>query len=254
MTIIAFNRYWVIRWPWMLVNVLVFALLLGLSYWQWLRAEEKMNTLARIEHWKNQGALNSNQLSSINHLERDGLQLDFQGRWLSPGVWLIDNKMVNGRIGYDVLIAVQDISAPADAAALLVNLGWIAAPQQRDTLPEVRVPNELHIRGIFRTRIKGVLLGTNIENKGVWPMRIQQVDSESLAAYLSRPLVDGLIYQEKNSPFLVHYQSVVLPPERHRAYALQWFLLAVAVVVVAIAAGARKNPQPYNNHKEQSND
>ncbi len=159
--------------------------------------------------------------------------------------------MVNGRIGYDVLVAVEDASAPDSPqnslqekpTALLVNLGWVAAPLQRDLLPAVSVPAELHVQGIFRTRITGVLLGTNIENKGVWPMRIQQVDVESLSAYLNQPLVKGLAYQEKNSPFLIHYRPVILPPERHKAYALQWFLLAVAVVVIAVVASARKHPQ-----------
>lgn len=247
MTIIAFNRYWVVRWPWVLINLLVLALLLGLSFWQWQRAAEKIQTLARIADWQQQGAVDIARLSMINTTSRDGVQLDFMGRWLSPMVWLVDNKMVNGRIGYDVLVAVEDLSVSGSAqegsAALLVNLGWVAAPLQRDLLPAVNVPAELRVQGIFRTRIKGVLLGTNIENKGVWPMRIQQVDVESLSVYLNRPLVTGLTYQEKNSPFLIHYRPVILPPERHKAYALQWFLLAVAVAVIALAASARKHPQ-----------
>jgi surfeit locus 1 family protein len=243
MTIIAFNRYWVVRWPWVLINVFVLALLLGLSFWQWQRAAEKTQTLARIADWQQQGAVDIARLSTINATSRDGVQLDFMGRWLSPMVWLVDNKMVNGRIGYDVLIAVEDTSGLENAAALLVNLGWVAAPLQRDVLPAVNIPAELYVQGIFRTRIKGILLGTNIENKGVWPMRIQQVDVESLSAYFKRPLVAGLAYQEKNSPFLLHYRPVILPPERHKAYALQWFLLAVAVVVIALVASARKHPQ-----------
>lgn len=243
MTIIAFNRYWVVRWPWVLINVLVLALLLGLSFWQWQRAAEKTQTLARIADWQQQGAVDLARLSTINATSRDGVQLDFMGRWLSPMVWLVDNKIVNGRIGYDVLIAVEDTSGSANASALLVNLGWVAAPVQRDLLPAVNIPAELRVQGVFRTRIKGVLLGTNIENKGVWPMRIQQVDVESLSAYVKQPLVAGLTYQEKNSPFLLHYRPVILPPERHKAYALQWFLLAVAVVVIALIASARKHPQ-----------
>lgn len=251
MTIIAFNRYWVVRWPWVLINLLVLALLLGLSFWQWQRAAEKIQTLARIADWQQQGAVDIARLSTINATRRDGVKLDFMGRWLSPMVWLVDNKMVNGRIGYDVLVAVEDTSATGSAqgssqekaTALLVNLGWVAAPLQRNLLPAVNVPAELRVQGIFRTRIKGVLLGTNIENKGVWPMRIQQVDVESLSVYLNRPLVTGIAYQEKNSPFLIHYRPVILPPERHKAYALQWFLLAVAVVVIALAASSRKHPQ-----------
>ncbi len=252
MTIIAFNRYWVVRWPWVLFNLLVLALLLGLSFWQWQRAAEKTQTLARIADWKMQGAVDLNHLLTVDANDRDGLQLDFQGRWLAPMVWLIDNQMVNGRIGYDVLIAVEDVSMPKNSAVLLVNLGWVAAPSERSVLPAVNIPNELQVHGIFRTRTKGVLLGTNIENNDVWPMRIQQVDAELLAAHFNLPLINGLVYQEKNiahdekslqknNPlFLTHYRPVILPPERHRAYALQWLLLAVAVVVIALAASARK--------------
>ncbi len=251
MTIIAFNRYWVVRWPWVLINLLVLALLLGLSFWQWQRAAEKTQTLARIANWQQQGAVDIARLTTINTTVRDGVQMDFIGRWLAPMVWLVDNKMVNGRIGYDVLIAVEDVSASGPVhgpsqekpAALLVNLGWVAAPMQRDFLPAVDIPPELRVQGIFRTRITGVLLGTNIENKGVWPMRIQQVDLESLSVHLNRPLISGLTYQEKNSPFLIHYRPVILPPERHKAYALQWFLLAIAVIIISLLASARKRPQ-----------
>jgi surfeit locus 1 family protein len=243
MTIIAFNRYWVVRWPWVLINLLVLAMLLGLSFWQWQRATEKTQTLARIANWQQQDAVDIARLKMMNATGRDGAQLDFMGRWLSPMVWLVDNKMMKGRIGYDVLIAVEDVSASEDSSALLVNLGWVAAPLQRDFLPAVNIPAELRVQGIFRTRITGILLGTNIENKRVWPMRIQQVDLESLSAHLDRPLVSGLTYQENSSPFLIHYRPVILPPERHKAYALQWFLLAVAVVVITLVASARKYPQ-----------
>ncbi len=243
MTIIAFNRYWIVRWPWILVNLFVVAILLVLSQWQWQRAAEKTQTLARIADWQQQGAVNISGLSSIDKNKRDGLQLDFNGRWLAPMVWLVDNQMVNGRIGYDVLVAVEDTSSAENSAAILVNLGWVAAPLQRDFLPAIIIPAELHVQGIFRTRIKGVLLGTNIENKGVWPMRIQQVDIESLSTYLKKSLISGLVYQEKNSPFHIHYRPVILPPERHKAYALQWFLLAVAVVFIALIASARKHPE-----------
>lgn len=243
MTIIAFNRYWVIRWPWLLVNLLAFMLLLGLSYWQWQRAAEKTKTLARIAYSEQQGPIRISELSTLAYKDRDGANLDFTARWLSPMVWLIDNQMVEGRIGYDVLIAVKDKSASAEAGALLVNLGWIAAPPQRELLPEVVIPEQFRVQGIFRTRTQGILLGTNIENRGVWPMRIQQVNSELLAGYLDEPLISGLLYQQNTSPFLIHYRPVILPPERHKAYALQWLLLAIALVVIALVASAKKYPQ-----------
>jgi surfeit locus 1 family protein len=266
MTLVAFNRYWVIRWPWVLVNLVAVSILVSLSLWQLSRATEKMQTLARIANWQQQGAVGASQLSHIDADKIDGLQLDFHARWLSPMVWLLDNQMVNGRVGYDVIVAVEEVlstdplssdslnsdqlrsepvvSTPSakKQTAVLVNLGWVEAPAGRDVLPTISIADELRIQGIFRTKTKGLLLGTNLENKGkgVWPMRIQQMDAESLAPYVQQPLHPGFIYQQKDSPFGIHYRPVVLPPERHRAYALQWGLLAVAVIVIALAASARK--------------
>jgi surfeit locus 1 family protein len=245
MTLVAFNRYWVIRWPWVLVNLVVVSILVSLSFWQLSRASEKMQTLARIADWQKQGAVGAAQLSHIDVNKIDGMQLDFRARWLSPMVWLLDNQIVNGRIGYDVIVAVNEVTSTTSEkkqSAVLVNLGWIEAPASRELLPTLSISDELRIQGIFRTRTKGLLLGTNLENKGqgVWPMRIQQMDAESLAPYVQQPLHSGFIYQQKDSPFSIHYRPVVLPPERHRAYALQWGLLAVAVIVIALAASARK--------------
>lgn len=242
MVIIVFNRHWVIRWPWLLVNLVVVTILLGLSFWQWQRAAEKNSTLARIADWKQRGAINIASLATIDANEKDGMHLDFTARWLAPMVWLVDNQIVGGRIGYDVVIAVED-AASASSPVLLLNLGWVAAPPERIFLPAVDIPEMLRVQAMLRTQFKGVLLGTNSENKGVWPMRIQQIDIDTLRRYFPQPLINGLAYQEKNSPYRIHYQPVILPPERHKAYALQWFLLAVAVVVIALAASSRKHQQ-----------
>ena len=61
-------------------------------------------------------------------------------------------------------------------------------------------------------------------------------------AWLAVPLAPGLIQQQQASPFHIHYRPVVLPPERHRGYALQWGLIALAVIGVALAASARRLP------------
>lgn len=246
MTIIALNRYWVIRWPWVLVSLMMVFVLMILSFWQLSRATEKTQTLARIANWQQQGAVNIEKISLMDGNNIDGLQMDFSARWLSPMVWLLDNQVVDGRIGYDVIVAVEDtvaaknIVAAEKTPAILVNLGWVAAPAQRDLLPQVVIPHTLHVQGIFRTRTTGLLLGTNLEDAGVWPMRIQQLDVKSLAPYAHEPLHAGVIYQQQNSPFVLHYNPVILPAERHRAYALQWALLAIAVIVIAVAASARK--------------
>ena len=91
--------------------------------------------------------------------------------------------------------------------------------------------------GLVRADVSGLmLLGQNVEDTGKWPMRIQQVDYTELSVLSDLTLYPALVYQLSGSLYTPHYKAVVLPPQKHRGYALQWFLLAVAVLGVALAA------------------
>jgi surfeit locus 1 family protein len=279
MKISAFGHRWVLQWPWVLAVLAVAAVPAGLSVWQWQRGEDKAATLARIAQWEREGAVGLARLAELSAADGrapagasarpdmaasdsaragagragqgtvDGVQLDFEARWIAPMVWLVDNRIVDRQPGYDVVIAVEDLtdlraagSSGAAPRAALVNLGWIAAEGGRDALPVPAIPSRLRVQGIFRTDVTGLLLGANVEDHGRWPMRIQQADPAQLAAWLAVPLAPGLIHQQHASPFHIHYRPVVLPPERHRGYALQWGLIALAVISVALAASARRVP------------
>lgn len=286
MKISAFGHCWVLRWPWVLAVLAVAAVPAGLSAWQWQRGEDKLATLARIAEWEREGAvglarlveladapgraaagatprdidaasagaasvgvMNDSASARAGRAVVDGVQLDFEARWIAPMVWLVDNRIVDRQPGYDVVIAVEDLadlraagSSGAAPRAALVNLGWIAAAGGRDALPMPAIPSQLRVQGIFRTDVTGLLLGANVEDHGRWPMRIQQAGPAQLAGWLAVPLAPGLIYQQQGSPFHVHYRPVVLPPDRHRGYALQWGLIALAVIGVALAASARRLP------------
>jgi surfeit locus 1 family protein len=237
MQIIAFNRCWVIRWRWAGITLVAFSLLMGLAFWQLQRAAQKTQLLQHFAQLQQAGAISAQQLSELSPETADGLSFAANAHWLAPYMWLLDNQIVKSRIGYDVLVPMQ---LDATNSVLLVNLGWVAAPISRTQLPNVSVPTTLEVNGILRTHLGGIRLGQNFEDNGHWPMRIQQVDFAALGSYLKQPLYAGVIYQLQNSPHVVHYQTVVMPPERHRAYALQWFLLALAVLVVALAASVKK--------------
>lgn len=239
MTIIVFKRNWVVHWYWAVINVLVVAILLALASWQWQRAAQKQQSLDQLAQWQIQpattlGGLMTHAQEGTNLLAQDGALVAFTGHWISPYVWLLDNQLLSGRPGYDVVIPVQELSA-SPSAIVLVNLGWISAPLSRTELPEVNISDEINVQGVYRARSDTLLLGQNLEDQGRWPMRIQKIDNQLLASYLPAGLLPGLIYQQQSSPFVVHYRPVALPPERHKAYALQWLLLAVAALLVGLA-------------------
>jgi cytochrome oxidase assembly protein ShyY1 len=264
MQIRLFNQDFVLRWWLVVITLAAFCLLIKLSLWQWQRAEEKLQHLTQIQNWQQQGAPAFTEFSRYSEADLDGAPLTGTAHWLAPVVWLVDNQIWRGKAGYDVVIPVQvtmDETAmpmPSDEV-LLVNLGWVAAPDSRLQLPEVEIPARIELQGVLRTKLGAFRLGNNLEDTGSWPMRVQTIDVPSLASTLSKPLTNnernkasgnqssaafntmfnGVFYQQQ-SPFLYHYQPVVMPPEKHRAYALQWLLLAIAVVMVAMAASYQK--------------
>lgn len=219
--------------PWqyfaVLITVAAFLLLSKLAWWQWQRAEEKTRQLQQIASWQQQDGLSVLQLQELSLPVLDGAPLQGQVRWLSPYIWLLDNQIVNGRVGYDVVVPVQ-----ARDSTFLLNLGWIAGRADRADLPQVAIPVAIELQGVLRTEPRPFLLGQNIESAAGYPQRIQAVVPQQLAEASGLQLLDAVFYQQQ-SDFIPHYQPVILPPEKHRAYALQWALLAVAVVFVALA-------------------
>lgn len=239
MTIVAFNRPWVFHWPWVMIVLFVVTILLSLSLWQLQRAVQKEHNLSLLEQWQGRAAVSLNELLVAQQQQsaelNDGRSVAFHGRWFAPYIWLLNNKKLNGRAGYDVVIPVHDINAVAHSTIALVNLGWVAASADQNELPYVEIPDAIFVEGVYRTNTDGLLLGKNIEDHDEWPMRIQKIDNHALASYLPDEVMAGIIYQQQHSPFVIHYKAVTLSPERHRAYALQWLLLAVGTLLVGAA-------------------
>ncbi|KKO44577.1 hypothetical protein WG68_14860 [Arsukibacterium ikkense] len=235
MRVKLFGRYFGIHKVWLLITLTVFAILIKLGYWQLQRAAEKTIQISQLEQLQQQGAINWHQLAVLSATEADGVLFAGEGRWLEPYVWLLDNQIVDGKVGYDVVIPVQFTEK---SRLLLVNLGWVAAGSNRAVLPELVIPAQLQLNGLIRSKVGGFRLGPNTEGEG-WPQRIQQPELKQMLAQLPRPAFELLLYQQGSSPFLPHYQAVVMPPEKHHGYAFQWFMLAVAVIAVALAAARR---------------
>ena len=79
-----------------------------------------------------------------------------------------------------------------------------------------------------------------------WPLRVQKVDFDAIGEQLGVELapfeirVTPEVALGNNTPLPRHWQDVtVMGPERHKAYALQWFALALAALLIYVAAALR---------------
>lgn len=219
------------------VVLIVVVSCIGLANWQWQRADQKQQRLDNIEMMQKKGLLSWSGLTLLPEtLDKTGLRLQLKGKLQSEKYWLLDNRTLNGRPGYDLLAIFYPTGS---ALGLLVNFGWVAQGLSRNKLPQIQLPEQpLSITAQLKQGdLAGFYLpGAELASSG-WPKLIQFIDIEQQEQQSQAQLVDFMAYAVDSDRFAQpHYQPVIMPPEKHLAYALQWLLIALSAVVVFVFA------------------
>lgn len=217
-------------------TLVLFPLLCGLGLWQWERAAEKAQWLSQAE--QHDTAID---MARLNDLERAQLP-DFQrvrlkGWYRGKAIILLDNRIRQGQVGYEVYTRFID----EQAREYLINRGWVAAPAARNLLPMILTDeHELAIQGvIYRSKGKPLLLSSSLNTETGWPMRVQSIDIGALNQTQGWSLYpDEIRLADDDQPgaFTTGWKLSMMTPEKHQAYAVQWFSLAVVLLILASLA------------------
>jgi surfeit locus 1 family protein len=227
------------RWP-TLVTLVVFGFLLSLGFWQLHRAEEKREILRNYQGDKDGAVIRLNaELKSAGGL--DYQHASSIGRYDSAHQLLLDNRTHEGRAGYQVLtpLILRD-----SEVAVLVNRGWLPVGKSRDQLPDVAV-GEAQRTVLGRLKIPPAevfMLGEEELRQG-WPYRIQRIHIQTLSEELQRTLLPVVLLLDNEEPdgYLREWQPLVgFGPERNVGYAVQWFGLAAALLVIYFTVNSRR--------------
>ena len=213
------------------------ALLLWLGQWQWDRAAEKQTLLDR---WAGQALLAPVALPTApdgnTTATAQFLRVFASGAYLPDSQVLLDNQTHGGKAGYRVLTPLL----LADGSALMVDRGWVALPgNARDRLPNVavssanrRVQGRLdHFRQAALREATGPLLAVR-DNR---PRVMNYPDSAAVSAAIGRPVYPLVLLLDGTEPDgFVREDAPTLSfgPERHVGYAIQWWALAVTLVLL----------------------
>jgi surfeit locus 1 family protein len=211
------------------------ALFAGLGNWQLERKAEKE---ALFEQFDNAPALGIGRALERN--ERFA-RIEAWGRFDTQRHLLLDNRMFRGRAGVHVLTPF----ILGDGQVILVNRGWLPLPPDRSYLPEV--PTD----GAART-IRGRLNGVRSEGPRLgppdrldpdrWPQLVTYLDPEPLSELYDTPLPPWLIQLDADEDEGFEdrqWKAAVMPASTHGAYAVQWFALAAAAIVIWLTLGYR---------------
>lgn len=217
-----------------LLALLVMLAAVRLAIWQLERAESKQELLSS---WEHAPAL---ALESVDADTPRFSRVEGRGRFDGEHHILLDNQTLQGRHGVHVYTPFR---REPDGRVFLVNRGWIpAAYPPRDgrrALPrEIPTPAEtLAIGGTLNDppRVGAKLGRAGALDEHDWPNLMTYFEIDRIREVLG-PEVDGRIIQ-LNADHPAGFEGrdwpvVNMPPERHRAYAFQWFLIALAVFVI----------------------
>lgn len=224
-------------WAWFLVGVTIL-LFCRLGMWQEGRAAEKMQIAAR---YAQRALMPAQDLRSLLKRGEDveDYTLELQGHYDNKYTIYQDQNQ-QGRAGFQVYTVFWP---EGSAAAILVNRGWIAVGRDMQKLPAILPANAPKVVGHVAMPSPYFTVGEPDYQKR--PLRVNRLDLQKVSSALNIPLqpfflrlesatLDGL--QRHWSPSL----RLGMSPEKHRAYAFQWFSLAVAVLIVFIAVNIKK--------------
>jgi surfeit locus 1 family protein len=209
------------RWLWWGFWLPLVALGLGLGLWQWDRADDKRAYLAGLEQ--------APRLEDPERAPPEGSRVTLTGEYLAEDTLFLDNRTLEGRLGVAVLTPLRD----ADGRRWLVQRGFLATGTDRGT-PETRTPSgEVTVEGRWQVAGEGApLFGPNREDR-----RLQRI---ALSAWEQDFAYDGWLHQSTGPGRLdAWWEPSVMPPSRHLGYAVQWWGLSLAALVVMLV-GARR--------------
>ncbi|MDX1458959.1 MAG: SURF1 family protein [Marinobacter sp.] len=230
----SLRRQWHFDWRLLLFSGLFLPLLISLGVWQLERAQEKKEQLA-------QWAQEAGSLSWVE-LQATGLEagqpVNVTGHY-GEASWLLDNRTRDGAPGYEVLTLFH----PEQGRPVVVNRGWLQAPRRRDELPELSRPEgDVRLQGRLSEFPEPPVLKDVARENEEWPRRTQALSHQQAQAIHAD--VVGLVLRlsgpDQPGAYRADWAPDMMGPQTHYGYALQWFSLAAALVILTVLASYRK--------------
>lgn len=228
------------RWPGTLVTVAALAVIgvcVAAGNWQSRRAAYK-EALAE--------QLDARSAAPVAEL-RDGAmkaedwafrRVRVRGEYVSAKGILLDNRVLQGRVGYHVLTPLR---IEGSDRHVLIDRGWIAAPRTRAQLPAVATPAGLQeVTGVAVLPPERVFeLRGGVPEGAVW-QHFLMPRYEEWSGLAMQPL----LVQQTNDAGDGLTREWVRPDtgvQKHRGYALQWYLFATLTVILYVSLNFRRD-------------
>jgi len=222
-----------------LLTIVLIAFLISLGRWQLRRADEKralFDSFAAGTDATRTIDLGTPPLRRYKHVEA-------LGHYDQSRQVLIDNMVHAERAGYFVITPFT----LTGGGWILVNRGWVPLGASRADRPAIPVAdNTRRLRGrADNMPSPGIQLGTKAELAPPYPVVAAFPSRREIARLLhesSWTSAADLVLLDPGEPdgYVRDWSAPGFPPMRHIAYAVQWFALALTLLVIYFVTNLRR--------------
>ena len=214
------------NWKASLTFLLLLLLVLSLGVWQIDRGYNKKELENTFLERQSQPV---KEIKYNAFLESDLYRnVVLEGKYLEK-IFFLDNRIHNGKPGLKVFSPFET----TNNNLVLVSRGWIEL-EDRSKLPLINTTkNVLKIQGVLRPESQDFVLKNEEMNNRNNPILLQTVNLSELSNFLGKPLSPYILELSElsESAFVKTWQPINLSSFRHFGYAVQWFGLAVVLIV-----------------------
>jgi len=221
------NRKTIMRFIGLISLAFLVIICLFLANWQIERGNEKD---ALYNSYQKHISSKAQVIENLSDYYIDFTKIKVRGILLSDNQFLLDNKVLNRRAGYDVITPML-----VDEKIILVNRGWVDG-NNRLTLPNISISiTDMEVEGYTYVYKEPFLLGNNTQESN-WPRLIQSVNITEISDALGREILPFSIVMsvsQINSLQIreIHQQNDKL---KHYMYAGQWFIFSIIGFILII--------------------
>jgi surfeit locus 1 family protein len=220
-------------------TLLACGLFVWAGFWQLDRGDQKRRLFEAFDAGSSAELL-TGQLTDDLPVESRYRRVRISGEYDSRHQILLDSMMHGGQSGYYVLTPLR-----TGQNIILVNRGWVPADRDRAEMPDVSVAeNNRKVTGrldlLPRPGVKLASQAPEIDTP--WPRRLLYPSVTEIGEQLGdQPYPMQLLLDANNTDgFLRDWRPPVMGPERHLGYAVQWFGLAVTLMIIYIVVNMKK--------------
>jgi surfeit locus 1 family protein len=237
-----------------LATLLVLPLLINLGLWQSNKADHKQ---AMQDIYNQRGDSTVVQIGSepVNLESIRFSRVVVRGYFEPAYQILLDNQIYHGQAGYHV---ITPLHINGSNMRILVNRGWVPIGENRNNLPVIETPNgEVEVSGFaYDPSGKYLELAHEVGKQGDWQKVWQNLELKRYQSLVPFPFHTVSILLDPASVsggFVRDWPKPAARIEVNRGYAIQWYLMSIALVVIYLVTNIKKIKPEETSTEDQIN-